>query len=180
MNLILKTIEVAVLALTLLFLSSVTSLGFELTTNYTSITYSSKAHLREFNNSIYLGKYNYLLRNKNIVTINDEVKTKVDLLVEKVKNILEMYPENLKFRVTLCGTENDVRKAYRVIYGKEADYSAFYTIKGDTVYFSANDVELLVLAHEFAYVIMEKYFKVSPPVKIHELLSRYAARHITD
>ncbi len=180
MNSILKTIEIAILTFTLLLIPAIKSRGFEITTDYTSIIYNNENHLHEFNNSIYLGRYNYLVRNKNIITVRDEIKFKIDLVIDRIKKILDMYPKDLKFKIALCGTENDVQKAYRIIYGKKVDYSAFYALKGDMVYFSADNVELSVVAHEFAHVIMEKYFEVSPPVKVHELLARYAERHIAD
>ena len=155
-------------------------MALEIKTRYATIIYNQEKDLHRFNEEFYLGKYSYLLRKDYIVSVSDEVKFKTDLIVERVKSILDMFPENLEFRIAICSSEREIQKAYKLIYGKAANYSAFYAPEINTVFFSVNDMELATIAHEFAHIVMTGYFNVSPTVKIHELLSRYAARHITE
>jgi len=37
-----------------------------------------------------------------------------------------------------------------------------------------------VLAHEIGHVVVENYFTISPPQRIHEVLAQFAERHVTD
>jgi len=155
-------------------------MSLEIKSRYATIVYNEEKDLHRFNEEFYLGKYSYLLRKDDITGVSDEVRFKTDLIVERVKSILDMFPEKLEFRIAICSSEREIQKAYRLIYGKATHYSAFYAPEINTVFFSVNDMELVTIAHEFAHIVMTCYFNVSPPVKIHELLSRYAARHITD
>jgi hypothetical protein len=174
-----RLIKTTAYTLMLLLITCGPCMALEIKTRYATIIYNQEKDLHRFNEEFYLGKYSYLLRKDYIVSVSDEVKFKTDLIVERVKSILDMFPENLEFRIAICSSERKIQKAYKLIYGKTANYSAFYAPEINTVFFSVNDMELATIAHEFAHIVMTGYFNVSPPVKIHELLSRYAARHIT-
>ena len=155
-------------------------MAIEVHTRYATIIYNEDSDLDRFNEEIYLGKYNFLLQQDGIQDVTDEVRLKTDLIVDRVKEILDMFPENIRFKIAICASNQDIGKIHKLIYGEPADISAFYAPDIDIVFFSAEDAELATIAHEFAHVIMHKYFQMSPPVKIHELLSRYVATHIKD
>jgi hypothetical protein len=155
-------------------------MAIEVHTRYATIIYNEDSDLDRFNEEIYLGKYNFLLQQDGIQDVKDEVRLKTDLIVDRVKEILDMFPENIKFKIAVCASNQDINKIHKLIYGKPANLSAFYAPDIDIVFFSAEDTELATIAHEFAHVIMHKYFQMSPPVRIHELLSRYVATHIKD
>ena len=154
--------------------------AIELTSQYATIICDDERLLQKFNNRIYLGSYSYLLRNKDIITISDEIIMKTDLIVDKVKTILDMYPRDLKFTIVVLESTRKVQDMYEQIYGKRVNFPAFYSPKKNTVFLAVKHLDLKVIAHEIAHVILETYFQVSPPVKVHELLARYAERHITD
>jgi hypothetical protein len=48
------------------------------------------------------------------------------------------------------------------------------------MYLSIRDVKLRVIAHEIGHVVVDHYFDVPPPVKIHEVLAQFAETHISD
>lgn len=158
------------------FLSS----AAELESRYAKIAYETEEDLRKFNDGVRLRSLSYLARNRNNLTVADEVGTKVDVLTERVKTVLEMSPKTLKFTIVLLPSESDVRRVYRARYGKSADFIAFYAPKEGTVYLSVDDVTLHVLAHELAHVVIDHYLGVSPSSKIHEVLAQYAEEHLED
>ncbi|MDA8083694.1 MAG: hypothetical protein M0024_08575 [Nitrospiraceae bacterium] len=154
--------------------------GAELRTQYTTITYENENLLRDFNHAISLGSLSYLLLGRKSLTSDDEIRNKVDVLVDRIQTVLDMRPKELKFRIALLATSSDVRKTYRAKYGSNADFIAFYS-KGDkTVYVSVDDIRLGVLSHELAHVVIDHYFGVAPPVKIHEVLAQFVEEHLKD
>ncbi len=153
----------------------------EIKSRYAKISFQDAALLREFNDNLSVGHrlYQYVKNRKNF-TVNDEVKNKIDVVVEKVEVVLDMFPEKVFFNIVILADDSDIKKIHQNVYHRGADYIAFFSPKKNTVYFSADDVSLKVLAHEIGHVIVENYFKISPPPKMHELLAQFAAAHITD
>jgi hypothetical protein len=152
----------------------------ELRSRYTTIIYNNEDHVRRFNNEVSLGSLSYLLRNRGSVTTGDEIKNKVDVIVERVESILEMYPRELKFHIILLPSDNEVQEIFRKKYGRNVDYIAFYSPRDKTVYVSVQDIELTVLAHEIGHVIIDFYYGIATPRKIHEVLSQYIEEHLKD
>lgn len=156
------------------------SSGYELKTQYATIIYEKEELLRKFNKEVSLGSLSYLVRNKKSITFDDEVKNKIDALVERIEALLDMFPIELKFRIILLSSDTDVQKVYRDKYGGKVDYIAFYSPRDKTVFISVGDIRLGVLAHELTHVIADQYFGVSPPAKIHEVLAQFVETHLKD
>ena len=154
--------------------------GLELETRYATIQYPDIGALRKFNKKLHMGSLGYLLSGKRNETIEDEVRNKVDVIVEKVQSVLDMFPRSMKFKIVICESTKRVQEEFKRIYGIKVDYLAFFSPVEDTVFYSAKNVTLRVVSHEIGHVVAEKYFVVSPPVKIHEVLAQYAEMHITD
>jgi hypothetical protein len=158
---------------------SVSSAG-ELKSRYTTIMYSNEAQVRRFNSEVSLGSLSYLMRNRVSITTGDEVKNKVDVVIERVESILEMYPRELKFQIILLSSDNEVQELFRKKYGRNVDYIAFYSPRDKTVYVSVKDIELTVLAHEIGHVIIDFYYGIATPQKLHEVLAQYIEEHLKD
>lgn len=156
------------------------ALGLELESRYATITYESRDTLRKFNDKLYLGNLKYLLQGKKMETVEDEIIHKIDMIIEKVQSVLDMLPAKIKFSIVIHASTAGVQQDFFHLYNKKVDYIAFYSPLTDTVFFSAKTVTLRVVAHEIGHVVAEKYFTVSPPPKIHEMLAQYAEMHITD
>lgn len=154
--------------------------GQEIKTRYTTIIYDNAGVLRKFNRELYLGRLKYLLKSGESETIEDEVKEKIDLIVEKVQTVLDMFPGKINFSIVIHLSPEGVQQEFKRIYNKEVDYIAFFSPGENTVFYSADNGSLRVVAHEIAHVVAEHYFTVSPPPKIHEVLAQYAESHITD
>ena len=153
----------------------------EVKSRYATLHYSTKRLLHEFNDQIRLGrKLRFLVRKKNIVTVEDEVIAKIDTIIEKAEVVLDMFPDNMHINVVLLETSNDVNRIYKQKYGKNADHIAYYSLAEDTIYISVDDARLSVIAHEIGHAIVDHYFKVRPPYNIHELMAQFTEKHIND
>ena len=171
---------IAIVTLLCVLMAADCSCGDSLESRYAMIIYDSDDLLKEFNSGIRLGSLSYLMRNKSNMTVGDEVRNKVDIIAEKVQLVLEMFPKTLKFRVVLLASASEVRRVYKGRYGKDVSFISFYAPVEKTVYVSTDDVNLRIFGHELAHAVIDQYFKVSPAVKIHELLAKFAESHLED
>ncbi len=148
---------------------------------YATISCSDPSLLKEFNDNLYLGRnLSRMLKRKNLITVQDEVQAKVDIIVEKVEVVLDMFPDNLRFNLVLLPTARDVSKVYKKNYGKSVNHIAYYSIAQKTIYISVDDTRLKVLAHEIGHMVADSFFEVRPPYKVHELMAQFAEKHVTD
>jgi len=153
----------------------------ELRNRYVTLHYSGKRMLREFNDKLIIGrKLSAMMRKKNVETVEDEVLAKVALIVEKTEVVLDMFPNKMHVTLELLPDAGDVADKYKQMYGKRQNDIAFYSLSGKTIYISVDDTRLRVLAHEMGHAVVDHYFAVRPPYKIHELMAQFAEKHITD
>jgi ribosomal protein L23 len=155
-------------------------LAFEIITEYAVIEYPSKKVLKDFNHELYMGRFKFNIRRRGNDTIEEEVKNKIDFIIEKVMKVLNMYLPELKFRIKINQSKRGVRADFKRIYNINVNYIAFYSPSENRIFYSANNAELRVVTHEIGHVIAENYFTVSPPQNIHEVIAQYAEKHITD
>jgi hypothetical protein len=175
-----KRLKILVCALWLVAIISSPVYGHEITTRYATIIYDNMDVLRKFNRELYMGRLRYMLPSGESETIEDEVKNKIDLIIEKVQTVLDMFPKKINFSIVIHLSAADVQKDFQRIYNKEVEYIAFFSPGENTVFYSADNGSLRVVSHEIGHVVAEHYFTVSPPPKIHEVLAQYAETHITD
>jgi len=164
-----------------LFSGAGIALGQEQKSRYVTLSYNDREVLQEFNDNLQLSrKLSYNTRKKNVVTVADEVLAKTDIIIEKVQIVLDMFPNNYHIRLVLLADESDVARVYKQKYGKRVDHIAYYSLSEKTIYISADDTSLRVLSHEIGHSIVDHYFQVRPPYNIHELMARFAEKHVTD
>jgi len=152
----------------------------ELSSRYATIQYEKEDLLRKFNRELLLGNLSHLMRFKNSITWQDEIKNKVDVIVERVVVVLDMRPEDIRFKIVLLPSEGDVQRIYREKYNRKVDYIAFYAPKDKTIYVSVDDIRLGVFAHELGHLIIDLYYKTTTPSKIHEVLAQFVETHLMD
>jgi hypothetical protein len=169
--------EIIFLVLLLLFLSS-PSFGCEINSSYATLIYKDEVQLSEFNRKALKN----VLCHKKSFALTDEVKSKLDILVEKVVTILlKAWPiEQLQFKIMLLPSDTDIRKIYSEKYGKGGDYIAFYSPKDDTIFISVSDLRQGILAHEIAHVIIKHYFYNGASGITHETLAQLVENHIDE
>lgn len=149
---------------------------------YVTLVCNDANVLQEFNGNLELNqKLEEAVRQKNVITVADEVLAKVDVIVEKVQVVLDMFPNNYHVNLVLLPDAGDVASVYRQKYGKNVSHIAYYSLSEKTIYISAEDTKLRVLAHELGHSVVDYYFQpVRPPYNIHELMAQFAEQHVTD
>lgn len=172
---------------TFFFLLSLTAFALapdlraEGTSRYVTLRCNNRQLLRDFNEELDIGsKLSYMIKKENIVTTEDEVLAKLDVIMEKAEVVLDMFPSNLHINVVLLETADDVSRVFTQKYGKQADHIAYYSLSEDTIYISVEDTRLEVIAHEMGHAIVDHYFSERPPYNIHELMAQFVEKHITD
>lgn len=169
-----KAAVIAILACFLAILPGVRCASAqEILTRQARIQFAGDEELRQFNKRVGLGSFSFRFGGQDKVTVEEEVKRKINLTIARVQEILEMYPQGLKFDIVLLPSEKEVQAIYREQFNLEVKFIAFYSPKTNTAYFSVRDVNMSVFAHELAHVVINHYFDNAPPVKIHELLAQY-------
>ena len=154
--------------------------ALDLESRYAVITFDDHDALKRFNNELYMGRLGSQMRRNSGETIEDEVISKIDFIVEKVMMTLDMFLPQLKFSIVIHADEKTVQKEFKEIYNVDVDYIAFFSPSRKTVFYSADNAFLRVVAHEIGHVVAENYFPISPPQRIHEVMAQYAEQHIKD
>ncbi len=151
----------------------------EATSRYFTLIYTSQHQLIEFNDKIGLeSKVRAHRDQKKGVTLEDEVILKLDTIMEKAEIALDMFPDGLHVRVILLETADILTQEFNVKYGKNVEYIAYYSPAEDTIYLAVSEASLTVIVHEIGHAIVERYFEVRPPYKIHELLAQFVEKQI--
>lgn len=154
--------------------------AYEISSRYATIQYEKEELLREFNRELLLGSISHLMRYKKSLTWQDEIKNKVDVILERVMVVLDMRPNDVRFKLVLLPSEEAVQQVYKTKYNRKVDYIAFYAPKDKTVYVSVNDIRIGVFAHELGHLIIDLYYGTTTPSKIHEVLAQFVETHLMD
>ncbi|MFO7840432.1 MAG: hypothetical protein R6X08_13155 [Desulfosalsimonadaceae bacterium] len=152
--------------------------AFEIEGRYSTISCAEMEALEDFNYELYMGRLKSGVRGGD--TIKEEVGNKLDFIVEKVMQVLDMYLPKISFKIVIHGSKEGVQASFQKIYNQKVNYIAFFSPSENTVFLSARDADLPVVAHEIGHVVAEHYFNVSPPARIHEVMAQYAEKHVTD
>ncbi len=114
------------------------------------------------------------------LTKYDEVKNKLDAIVEEVELVLEMFPRKIAFTIVLLKNRSEVNKMHIRQYQRNASYIAYFNPRINVIYISVKDADVKVLAHEIGHMIVESHFNISPPSEIHEKMAQFAAFGVTN
>jgi len=176
-----KTIYLILLLITAV-LSQPYMLRAEAKSRYVTLQYDgSSTLLRDFNSELILSRnLRYYLLKKHAATIEDEVLAKLDIIIEKIETVFDIFPANLHITIVLLPTSRDVSAIYRGKYCKKVDFIAYYSLKENTIYLSVDDASLRVIAHEVGHAIINQYFDIRPSYDLHEMMAEFAEEHISD
>ena len=151
-------------------------------TKYTIIRYQSVEDLIKFNRRIkYNPKHSGLKRrflssgSDNLV---DKMTAKVDVLFERVQQILDMRKRMDKVTVNVYHNRSQLHDAFKRIYKRSCRIRAWYRYSNNTVYVNVRDLHDGMLAHELAHSIIDHYLLVRPPRATAEILARYVDSHL--
>ncbi|MDD5440384.1 MAG: hypothetical protein PHS37_09385 [Candidatus Omnitrophica bacterium] len=128
------------------------------TTRYTDIVYEDEVLLKEF-------LWHLTGKRYTLAADTGEAKGRVDRIVGRVEDILDMRPKGFNVRVLLYP---------RYDQGYKASY--IHGIRTIKVY--TDVITDGIFAHEVAHAVISAYFQTPPPRNTQEILTRYVDQHL--
>lgn len=172
-------LTVSHIILSCIFFLSILSVSYcyEIESQYATIYYEQEEYLEQFIDAIVPGGHSHFSINAALAA-REVVIRNVDELVDKVKRVLNLFPEELDFAIVLLRHSDDVRRIYKARYCIDTRYISFYALEDRTIFVSVNDVTIRVLAHEVTHVVIDHAFRVAPSVEVHESLAQFVETRI--
>lgn len=112
--------------------------------------------------------------------VKEKIAFRLDELMERVKQILDIYPQSCRADIRIYKTRKEVNERYFDIFKAAAGHKSFYIHKFRTIYVSQEDINDSVMAHEMGHVVLDNYFQIVPPEKIREMIASYVDLHLED
>lgn len=128
-------------------------------TNYSLIHYSEDKDLNDFLWRISGKRFEYS-------SDTGFARSRVDRIVERVENILDMHPKGFNVDIFL-------RKGNLTI-----NQVAYYESKTNSIFVSVDNVSDGVFAHEIAHAVIYKYFPQPPSSTAQEVLTQYVDKYL--
>lgn len=156
---------------------------YKVVTRHTTLVFNSREDMAVFDDAIDYEvnlSLSSFFSSPNSFDREKELIRKVDLLFEKVQSILDMRKRMRKVRVRLFSNSDQLKKAYRKIFGKSCHVRGWYVYDFNTVFLSVRDVHEGMLAHELGHAIIDHYLTVRPPRATAEILAKYVDKHLFD
>lgn len=178
-----KRIILAGIFFTLSFYSPVSALdddfgqAKEIKSRYFVTYYSPQSDVYDFLQQLNIGPAEKFLSGKSrggsLNSPQEEFASNVDALFMRVSDILDMHLYTFNSTIKICRDYAHLKKVYNRIFDKELNSPSFYVYDLNTIYISAENFKTEILGHEMAHTLISRYFVVTPPVKIQEVLCGY-------
>lgn len=110
--------------------------------------------------------------------IEKRILARLESVLNRVEQILDMYPANLTIHVKVFHDRDELSREYTGLYGSPENYKSFYVHHLGTIFTSMQDVSDSIISHEIAHAVIDNYFRVIPPSKAAELLATYVDSHL--
>ena len=149
---------------------------------YAKIFSEGSETMRLFNKRIKLDFLSSLLKSRaeKDLSVESQISEKIDVIVERVEKILEMHPRNFSISLYILPRADKVRALYKKKYYRDVDFVAFYAPLEKAIYIAADEAKSTILAHEIAHAVIDQYFGVAAPAKIHEILAQYVEENFEE
>lgn len=119
-----------------------------------------------------------LLSGTESAGLEEKLAQKVDLLFERVQEILDMRKRMKTVYINLYGNERELQTVCHVLFKRKCDERSWYLYEFQTIYCNVSDVHVGMVAHEMAHHIVDHYLIVRPPRATAEILARYVDQHL--
>ena len=117
---------------------------------------------------------------RSLVSIEEKIIHRLDLILQRVKETLEMNPAKAVFSIKIFKDEDDMYDNYTRITRKRDKVKSFYHHESGTTFVSEKDISDSSMAHEFAHVLVRHYFVIKPPSKVSEMMAIYVDTHLDE
>jgi hypothetical protein len=108
---------------------------------------------------------------RSLTSIEEKITHRLDLILQRVKETLDMRPPNVAFTIKIFKDRDDVYDNYTRLTRKHDKVKSFYHHESGTIFVSEKYISDSILAHEFAHVLVRHYFVVRPPSKVSEMMA---------
>ncbi len=112
--------------------------------------------------------------------VKEKIAFRLDELMERVKQVLDIYPNAFKVDIRIYKTRKELNAQYFDIFKAPAEHKSFYIHKFQIIYVSEEDISDSLMAHEMGHIVLDNYFRVVPPEKIREMIASYVDLHLED
>ncbi|MFH1138196.1 MAG: hypothetical protein V1816_19155 [Pseudomonadota bacterium] len=113
----------------------------------------------------------------------------LDLLFKRVQVILDMPLPNLKVKLLIHASQEELFKVFSEVSGGPNKVQAqlgvneslpsFYERPANTIHLQVERYNIGILAHEMAHCVTSNFFVIPPPTRVSELMSQYVDKIIT-
>jgi hypothetical protein len=110
----------------------------------------------------------------------EKIAYRIDILLEKAKEILGIYPSKMDLKIKIFKTRQELDDEFTRIVKRVEDVRSFYVHQQETIYLSEPDISDSIVAHEMGHAVVDHYFQVVPPAKLGEMLAQYVDLHLED
>ncbi len=147
------------------------------------IFYVPGVNIEEVNEKIKITFYDELLSSRiEAKGPKQQLANKLDLILEKVERILDMYPKRMNLKVKIYENQKELDRAYYQIFNQPNDSkrTSFYIHKYETIYTNQEAIRLGVIAHEMTHAVADHYFLILPSETVNEVLAQYVEMQLQD
>jgi len=143
---------------------------------YFTIFYTSGVSLPEVNRRLGLSVSDNFLSGvtaEKKISAEAQLALGMDYLFEQVCDALDMRLYSFRGVIKLCRDYAQLNMIYKDFFKKNLGTRSFYVYSLNSIYTSADNFKLGIVAHEMAHVIISHYFPVLPSAKVQEVLAMY-------
>ncbi len=109
-----------------------------------------------------------------------KVAYRFDMLFARAKEILGMYPADVRVNVKIFKSRKDVYNEFCRLTRSGDECQSFYIYTFNTIYTSEQDISDSIMAHEMGHALVDNYFSTTPPERVGEILAQNVDQHLDD
>jgi hypothetical protein len=102
-----------------------------------------------------------------------DLEEELDTLFLAVSEIMDIRLKRFESKIKICKNNARLYEIADKLFGKPVRTGGFYVLALDTLYVSAEDVNINILGHELSHAIQNQYFVVPPSETIQEVLAGF-------
>jgi hypothetical protein len=119
-------------------------------------------------------------RVNSLAGMEERIGYRMDLILEQVKKVLDIYPVSTDIKVKIFKRRKDLQDEYCRITMRRSPVRSFYVHQYHTIYTSEADINDSVVAHEMGHAVVDHFFQAMPSEKVGEMLATYVDLHLED
>jgi hypothetical protein len=119
-------------------------------------------------------------RMNSLDSLEEKIAYRMDILLERVKKVLDTYPAIANIKVRVFKNRQDLQDEFYRITFRRSPVRSFYVHRYRTIYTSEVDISDSVIAHEMGHAVVDHHFQAVPSEKVGEMLATYVDLHLDE